>query len=83
MSRRLFSRLVKTAGILGVGAGGVIGYKAYRKSVKHLPDHKYLTDTQDRLDKSTIQYPLKSRADHLKEASQTDYDLLVIGNFMR
>ena len=79
MSRLLLSRLTKGLGLLGLGAGSYVGYKTYRKSVSHFPWVEYAGNDEALYDKSVMKYNLKSREDHLKEAQQTEYDILVIG----
>ena len=79
MSRLLFSRLVKASAFLGLGTCSLIGYKAYRKSLKHPNLIKYNVDENAKYDKNNVEFKLKSRDDHLKEALQTEYDVLIIG----
>jgi len=79
MSRLLFSRFVKASAFLGLGTCSLIGYKAYRKSLKH-PNHiQYNVDDNAKYDKNNVEFKLKSRQDHLNEALHTDYDVLIIG----
>lgn len=66
---------------LNVGAASYLGYKAYQKSVKHPPLMKFTANDQLKFEKNAIQYNLKNRDDHVKEASSTEYDVLIIGFF--
>lgn len=79
MSRLLFSAIVKTLTVAGVGTGALIGYKTYRKSEKHPQLLSYHTFDEAKFDKTTMQFNLKSREEHLNEAMNNEYDLLVIG----
>jgi hypothetical protein len=68
--------------LLAVAGGGAsfLGYKAYQKSVRHPPILKYATNDHVKFEKDTIQYKLKSRDDHINEASTSEYDVLIIGD---
>ena len=68
--------------LLAVTGGGAsyLGYKAYQKSVKHPPILKFATNDQVKFEKDAIQYNLKSRNDHINEASTSEYDVLIIGD---
>ena len=81
MSRRIFLRLTQASAAVGLGIGSLIGYKAYKKSIKYPPNVRYPINEDIKLEKSKVEYNLKSREDHLKEAIQTDYDILIIGSF--
>jgi hypothetical protein len=71
----------KTLFALNVGAFSYLGYKTYQKSQKHPPTLKFVSNDQLKFDKNAIQYNLKNRNDHIKEAASTEYDVLVIGWF--
>ncbi len=79
MSRALLKKISQATAFISLGLGSAIFYKAISKSKNHPQFISYVNNEEARFDKSQVEYKLKSRDDHLKEAQETEYDLLVIG----
>ncbi len=64
---------------LNVGIAGYIGYKSYKKNQHQTPllQYTHVDDLKD--EKNKVMYNLKTRDQHLKEAQNGDYDVLIIG----